>query len=149
MQSSPIVLSSLIEENKHLKDKIHMLTVENGDLKCNCLTLAKGIAEREKKIDKLEKKLTSDGILPLDSWVKSLVESKEEFKERLRMTSIENEDLADECIGLAKTVEMKTNEVKILEERVKFLENEKQSFIEAKKKDIHPSFKNCSKRLSS
>ena len=109
-----------------------MLTVENGDLKCNCLTLAKGIAEREKKIDKLEKKLTSDGILPLNSWVKSLVESKEELKERLRMTSIENEDLADECIGLAKVVEVKTNEVEVLEERVKYLENEKQSFIEAK-----------------
>ena len=90
------------------------------------------MTERENKIEQLEMQLTTDNILPTSSWVKGLVQTKQQISNDIQIISTQNQQLTDKCTVLTKMVKVKTDEVEVLQERIKVLEDERKHFIDAK-----------------
>ena len=123
--------STLVEECKRLRGGIHTMSIENDALRVSNVNLAKHITERDNEIDVLLKKLTSiqnASTLPL--WVKSVVDSNVQLKLRLQTSEKDNKVLAGECLALARVIQMKTDQVQTLKQRVQSLQAERQQRLE-------------------
>ena len=127
-----LYIAKILKENKRLKDKVQKMTNKKDILKKNCMNLTKEVTERESKIEKLEMQLTSTKNEADSSWIKDLIDSKQELSEKIQKISTEIEEL-NEKYGLStKLVEVKTDEVEVLQKRIKVLEDERKRFIDAK-----------------
>ena len=127
-----LFITNLIEENKSLKERVQKITNQKDVLKQNCFNLTKRVTERENEIEKLEMQITTDNILPTSSWVKSLVQTKQQMSNDIQIISTQNQQLTEQCTVLTKMVKVKTDEVEILQQRIKVLEDERKHFIDAK-----------------
>ena len=123
--------STLVEECKRLRGGIYTMSIENDALRVSNVNLAEHITERDNEIDVLLKKLTSiqnASTLPL--WVKSVVDSNVQLKLRLQTSEKDNKVLAGECLALARVIQMKTDQVQTLKQRVQSLQAERQQRLE-------------------
>ena len=131
-QKLELYIAKILKENKRLKDKVQKMTNKKDVLKKNCMNLTKEIAERESKIEELEMQLTSTRNAAESSWIKDLVDSKQELSEKIQKISTEIEELNEKYALSTKLVEVKTDEVEVLQKRIKVLEDERRRFVDAK-----------------
>ena len=131
-QKLELYIAKILKENKRLKDKVQKMTNKKDILKKNCMNLTKEIAERESKIEELEMQLTSTRNEAESSWIKDLVDSKQELSEKIQKISTEIEELNEKYALSTKLVEVKTDEVEVLQKRIKVLEDERRRFVDAK-----------------
>ena len=127
-----LFITNLVEENKSLKERVHKIADQKDVLKQNCFNLTKSATERENKIEKLERQLTTNNNLPTSSWVKGLVQTNQQMSNDIQIISTQNQQLTEQCTVLTKMVKVKTDEVEILQRRIKVLEDERKHFIDAK-----------------
>ena len=80
----------------------------------NCSTFKQSVIEQERNV--------AEEIPVNASFVRSLVEENEDLKRRMGQLCIENEELVTECRMMSKGITYKANEVLVLEDRIRDLE---------------------------
>ncbi|XP_065063397.1 myosin heavy chain, cardiac muscle isoform-like [Rhopilema esculentum] len=140
LQANYPFIKDLEVENIKLKDETKLLSVENEELANECLVLAQGMEAKTKEVMILEERIKS-----LESESQDQEESKKDgmneeeyvkLKDETKLLSVENEELANECLVLAQGIETKAKKVMILEERIKSLESETNHLQESERNDM-------------
>eukprot|EP00795_Rhopilema_esculentum_P008070 gene8070-13985_t len=140
LQENCLLANDLQEENIRLKEETKMLSIENEELANECLIIAEGMDAKAKEVMVLEERIKS-----LESGNQDQEENKKDgmneeeyvnLKEEIKLLSVENEELSNECLILAEGMEAKTKEVMVLEERIKSLESESQDLEEGEREDM-------------
>ncbi|XP_065063305.1 myosin heavy chain, cardiac muscle isoform-like [Rhopilema esculentum] len=134
---------NLIEENGVMRERLDLLFDEKQQLAKECSMLECCLEDKEQelamlkeKIDQLKKNRFEISFQELQEncpFIKDLEDENIRLKEETKLLSVENEELANECLVLAQGMEAKEKQVMILEERIKSLESESQDLEEGKK----------------
>ena len=123
-----------------MKEETKLLSVENEELSNECLILAEGMEAKTKEVMILEERIIS-----LETENQDQEESKKDgmneeeyikLKGETKLLSVENEELANECLVLAQGMEAKAKRIMVLQERIKSLETESQYLEEGERDDM-------------
>ncbi|XP_065063306.1 myosin-2 heavy chain-like [Rhopilema esculentum] len=134
---------NLIEENGVMRERLDLLFGEKQQLAKECSMLECCLEDMEQELtmlkermDQLKKNRFEISFQELQEscqFIKDLEDENIRMKEETKLLSVENEELANECLALAQGMEAKTKEVMILEERIESLESRRQDLEESKK----------------
>ena len=146
-QQRDSLITSLMNENKRLKDEVSKIAAQNEVLDQNCYSLTTTVKEKEDMIEKLEMQLISNDTIPKPTLVKCLVQAKQEMSKEIHMMSVEIEDLTEKCMALTDMVQVKSDEVEFLQGRIQVLEDERELFINAKEEKYSALVHELSKKI--